>query len=90
MIRHDIAVDLTPTMLGGSDKMYVDVEHMSFEWNKEKLYLQIEKLNEEDMEQLEIFELNSNVPDKALELSSAKRKRQVKSESGIPLNEWRK
>eukprot|EP00957_Ditylum_brightwellii_P105875 8074148-Ditylum_brightwellii.AAC.1 len=42
------------------------------------------------MEQLEIFELNANVPYKALELSSARRKKKVNSELWILLNEWRK
>eukprot|EP00957_Ditylum_brightwellii_P174704 13302921-Ditylum_brightwellii.AAC.1 len=44
--------------------------------------------NEEDMEKLEIFELNSCVPDKALKKSSARRKKKVKSPSGISLLEW--
>eukprot|EP00957_Ditylum_brightwellii_P171244 13035992-Ditylum_brightwellii.AAC.1 len=46
--------------------------------------------NEENMEKLEIFELNSLVPDKALKNASARRKKKVKSPLGISLSEWRK
>eukprot|EP00957_Ditylum_brightwellii_P098225 7484278-Ditylum_brightwellii.AAC.1 len=74
-MRHGIAMDLTPATLGGSREMYVEEEHILFEWDEEKLYLRIEMPNEEDMEKLRIFELNSPVPDKALENSSARRKK---------------
>eukprot|EP00957_Ditylum_brightwellii_P001825 140938-Ditylum_brightwellii.AAC.1 len=60
MMWHGISVDLTPTPLGGSGEMYVDEEHIPFEWDNEKLFLKIQKPNEEDMEKLEIFELNSH------------------------------
>eukprot|EP00957_Ditylum_brightwellii_P182348 13891678-Ditylum_brightwellii.AAC.1 len=83
-------MDRTPTALGGSGEMYVDEEHIPFEWDKEKLYLRIEKLNNEDMEKSEIFELNSHVPDKALNISSARRKKKVKLPSGILIIEWQK
>eukprot|EP00957_Ditylum_brightwellii_P133548 10182547-Ditylum_brightwellii.AAC.1 len=62
-------MDLTPATLGGSGEMYAEEEHIPFEWDEEKLCLRIEMPNEEDMEQLEIFELNSRVPDKALKNS---------------------
>eukprot|EP00957_Ditylum_brightwellii_P051687 3919197-Ditylum_brightwellii.AAC.1 len=74
-MRHRIAMDLTPATLGGSEEMYEE-EHILFEWYEEKLYLRIEMPNEEDMEKLEIFELDSRVPDKALKNSSARRKKQ--------------
>ena len=90
LMRHGIAMDLTPATLGGSGEMYVEEEHIPFEWDEEKLYLRIEMPNEEDMEKLEIFELNSRIPDKALENSSARRKKKVKSPSGISLSEWQK
>eukprot|EP00957_Ditylum_brightwellii_P124221 9468730-Ditylum_brightwellii.AAC.1 len=68
-------MDLTPTMLGGSGELYVDEEHIPFEWDEEKLYLRIEKPNDKGMEKLAIFELNSCVPDKALEMSSVRSKK---------------
>eukprot|EP00957_Ditylum_brightwellii_P100654 7672083-Ditylum_brightwellii.AAC.1 len=42
------------------------------------------------MEKLEMFELNSHFPNKALELSSMRREKKVKSLSDIPLSEWQK
>eukprot|EP00957_Ditylum_brightwellii_P043020 3259076-Ditylum_brightwellii.AAC.2 len=90
MMQHGIAVDLTPSTLGRFSKMYVNEEHIPFECDEEKLYLHIEKLNEEDMEKLEKFDLNSNVPDKALEMPSAWRKKKIKSESGILISVWKK
>eukprot|EP00957_Ditylum_brightwellii_P079707 6060399-Ditylum_brightwellii.AAC.1 len=74
-MRHGIAIDLTPATLGGSVGMYVEEEHIPFEWDEDKLYLRIEMPNEEDMEKLEMLELNSRVPDKALKNSSARRKK---------------
>eukprot|EP00957_Ditylum_brightwellii_P186495 14199201-Ditylum_brightwellii.AAC.1 len=62
-------MDMTPTLLGGSGEMYVDEEHIPFEWGGKTLYLRIEKPNDEDIEKLGIFELNSCIPDKALEIS---------------------
>eukprot|EP00957_Ditylum_brightwellii_P144317 10994612-Ditylum_brightwellii.AAC.1 len=83
-------MDLTPTTLENSWEMYLNKEHIPFEWDEEKLCLRIEKLNDDDMEKTEIFELNSCVPNKAFEMSSARRKKKVKSPSGIPIVEWQK
>eukprot|EP00957_Ditylum_brightwellii_P168546 12829174-Ditylum_brightwellii.AAC.1 len=80
-------MDMTPTALGGSGEIYVDEEHIPFEWDEEKLYLRIEKPNDEDMEKLEILKLNSHVPGRSLEISSARRKKKVNSPSGIPFVE---
>eukprot|EP00957_Ditylum_brightwellii_P092245 7022595-Ditylum_brightwellii.AAC.1 len=90
MMQHRVSVDLNPTSLGGSSEMCVDEEHTLFEWDNKKSFLRTQKPNEEDMEKLETFELNSHVSDKALELSSMRRKKKVESPSDIPLCEWQK
>eukprot|EP00957_Ditylum_brightwellii_P131500 10029947-Ditylum_brightwellii.AAC.1 len=90
MMRHGISVDLTPKPYGGNGKIEIDKENIQFEWDEDKFFLHIENPNEEDMESLEIFELNSPVPDKAFETSQSQQQRKVKSPSGIPISEWRK
>eukprot|EP00957_Ditylum_brightwellii_P158919 12095787-Ditylum_brightwellii.AAC.2 len=71
MMQHGISVDITPKPYGGNGEMEIDEENIPFEWDEEKLFLYIKKPNEEDMESLETFELNSPVPDKAFETSQA-------------------
>eukprot|EP00957_Ditylum_brightwellii_P100655 7672083-Ditylum_brightwellii.AAC.2 len=43
MMQQGISVDLTPTLIEGSGEMYVDEEHIPFEWDDEKLFLRIQK-----------------------------------------------
>ena len=59
MMKHGATVDMTPMNLGGGGGLYVTEEYLSFWWDNEKLYYIIEKPNEEFLEELEIFEINS-------------------------------
>jgi hypothetical protein len=69
--------------------MVVDEETFPFQWDKEKLYLNISKPTETDMLGLEWFELTSPNPDLATRIL---RKRQGDAETpgDIPLTEWRR
>eukprot|EP00957_Ditylum_brightwellii_P117595 8968823-Ditylum_brightwellii.AAC.1 len=69
-MRHDIRVDLTPKPLGEKGEVVIEEEEIPFEWDDEKLYLRIAKLNEGDLEELEFFELSSKIPDMAFEGTS--------------------
>eukprot|EP00957_Ditylum_brightwellii_P202325 15329661-Ditylum_brightwellii.AAC.1 len=66
MMKHGIHVDLVPKKLGGEGKICVDEECIPFEWDDKKLFWKISKPNEEDLESLEKFELNSPIHDMAL------------------------
>eukprot|EP00957_Ditylum_brightwellii_P086439 6576534-Ditylum_brightwellii.AAC.1 len=70
--------------------MYVNDEYILFKWDKEKLYIRIEKLNEGDLGELEDFELNSLIPDMAFDVGTARRKKKYRSLSNIPMDTWRK
>ena len=58
MMKHGATVDMKPRNLGGDGGFNVDEEYLPFLWN-EKLYQNIDKHTEEDIEELESFYLNS-------------------------------
>eukprot|EP00957_Ditylum_brightwellii_P052702 3995163-Ditylum_brightwellii.AAC.1 len=90
LMQHGIKVDLTPHNLGGAGAMYIEDEYMPFEWDKEKLFIRIEKPNDSDIGELEVYELNFPSHDMAFEQGTARRKKKSRSPSSIPLDEWRK
>eukprot|EP00957_Ditylum_brightwellii_P121681 9279409-Ditylum_brightwellii.AAC.1 len=76
MMKHGIHVDVVPNTLGGDDE--------------EKLFWKIIKPNEEDMEGLEAFELNSPIHEMAVETGTCQRKKKWRTSIDIPVGEWRK
>eukprot|EP00957_Ditylum_brightwellii_P063868 4846203-Ditylum_brightwellii.AAC.1 len=90
MMKHGIHVDLVPKKLGGEGAIYIDEEHIPFEWDDEKFFWKTSKPNEEDLESLETFELNLPIHDMALETGTCHRKRKWRSMTNIPMWEWRK
>ena len=60
--KHGATVDMTTRNLGGDRGLQVDEEYLPFWWDNEKLYYIIEKPTEEDIEELESFELNLPTP----------------------------
>eukprot|EP00957_Ditylum_brightwellii_P041442 3138157-Ditylum_brightwellii.AAC.1 len=89
-MRHGIKVDLTPRNLGGIGAMHIEEEYMRFEWNNKKLFVKIEKLNEDELGELEMYELNSLISDVAFDIGTARRKKKFKSPSNISMDKWRK
>eukprot|EP00957_Ditylum_brightwellii_P131290 10013147-Ditylum_brightwellii.AAC.1 len=63
---------------------------MPFEWDDKKLFWKISRQNEEDLESLETFELNSPIHDMAMESSTCRRKKKWNSNMDILMQEWRK
>jgi len=86
MMWHGIKTDLTPTTLGGMGRMLIDGESLKFEFDGEKLYWEISKLSEEDMESLEFFELNSPYSS----YHNTRRSKKNMLPDDIPVHEWRK
>ena len=68
-------MDLVPKKLGGEGKICVDEEDMPFEWDDKKLFWKISRVNEEDLESSEAFELNSPIHDMAMKTSTCQRKK---------------
>ena len=62
MEKHGATVDMTPRNLGGDGGLYVDEEYLPFWWDNEKLYYNIEKPTEEELEELESFNINLPTP----------------------------
>eukprot|EP00957_Ditylum_brightwellii_P006696 508478-Ditylum_brightwellii.AAC.1 len=77
-MRHGIETDLTPE------------EEFPFEWDKEILLIKVSKPDEGDLEELEIIELNSPIPDMAMEMNSIRRGKNGRIHDGVTLEEWRK
>ena len=69
MIKHWATVAMAPRNLGGDEGLYVDEEYLPFRWDNEKLYYNKEKLSEEELEELDMFELNSPTPNAIWETS---------------------
>eukprot|EP00957_Ditylum_brightwellii_P021484 1620573-Ditylum_brightwellii.AAC.1 len=63
---------------------------MPFQWDDKKLFWKISKPNEEDLESLETFELNSPIHDMAMKTGTFRRKKKWNSNKDIPMQEWRK
>eukprot|EP00957_Ditylum_brightwellii_P006329 480075-Ditylum_brightwellii.AAC.1 len=63
---------------------------MPFKWDNEKLFIRIEKPNEGDLGELEIYKLNSPIPDMAFDVGTARRKKKFRSPLDISMDEWRK
>ena len=57
MTKHGARVDMTHRNLVGDGGLYVDEEYLPFWWDNEKLYYNIQKPTEENIEELESFEL---------------------------------
>ena len=62
MMRHGIKVDLTPPQHGGKCGMLYDEDFLPFQYDEEKLYVNITKPTDDDLDQLEWFELNNPYP----------------------------
>eukprot|EP00957_Ditylum_brightwellii_P162721 12391937-Ditylum_brightwellii.AAC.1 len=89
-MRHGIETDLTHVCLGGAGSMVLQDEEYPFKWDGEKLVTKISKLNEGDLEDLKIIELDSPVPDMAMDMNSIRRGKKGGAHHGVLLEEWRK
>ena len=57
MMKHGATVDMKHRNMVGDGSLYVDEEYPPFWQDNEKLYYNIQKPTEEDIEKLESFEL---------------------------------
>eukprot|EP00957_Ditylum_brightwellii_P159630 12151368-Ditylum_brightwellii.AAC.1 len=90
MMRHGISIDLIPKQFGGEGGMMVEDEEIPFKWNGEQLFLKLAKPNEGELEELEIFELNTLSPDMTLKPATCRRKKKIRKHDELPLTEWQK
>ena len=90
MMKHGATVDMTPRNLVDDVGLYVNEDYLPFLWDNENIHYNIEKPTEEDLEELESFELNSPPPDDIWETSSPHQTGKKKVPSGITISEWRK
>ncbi len=89
-MKHGIRMDLTPTLYGGESGMQVDGQFIPFEFDGEKLFLNIERPTWEDMEYFDIFELTSPFDEGLLQKVVPRRNKKKLTHEDIPLVEWRR
>eukprot|EP00957_Ditylum_brightwellii_P159619 12150272-Ditylum_brightwellii.AAC.1 len=71
--------------------MWVDEEYMPFVWGQEKLFFWIEKPNEGELGELEIFDFNTPTPDEAFRSHyTSRRRKKLTLPADIPFSEWEK
>ena len=63
MMAHGITVDLVPEKYGGKSGMMVEETFLPFEYDDEKLFIEIEKPSKQDFDHYEMFELTSPYPE---------------------------
>ena len=90
MMRHGVKCDLTPQKLGGEGGMIVEDEYIPMVFDDEKLFIQITKPDDIDLEELEYFELNSPAPPNIWEPIITHRAHKQILPGNLPLSEWKK
>ena len=85
-MRHGVCFDMVPDVFGGTGSMTVDDEEIPFEYDHEKLFLQMRKPTKQDIDTLESFELTAPYSEG---LFPRRRKQKLRPED-IPIEEWRK
>ena len=68
-MKHGGTVDIKPRNLSHDGSLYVDEEYFLFWWDNENIYYNIDKPTEEDLKELESFEINSPKPNDIWETS---------------------
>ena len=58
-MRHGICFDMVPNVFRGRGSMLIDDEEIPFDYNHEKLFLQMQKSTEQDIATLQSFELTA-------------------------------
>ena len=91
VMKHGGLVDSTPVQFGGVCGMTIDHEFFPFQWDDEKLFINISKPDDEDLTNLEWFELNSPYPFLS-ETTNIPRRKTIQKEAlrQVPLTEWTK
>ena len=85
LMRHGIHVDLTPATLGGTGGIKIEDQFLPFEFDNEKLFYNISKPTQDDLDTLEWFELTSPCP-----ITTSRRNKKKILPEDIPIGEWRK
>ena len=90
MMRHGVKCDLTPQKLGGDGGMIIEDEYIPMNFDDEKLFINIVKPDDIDLEELEFFELNSPAPPDIWNPIITHRAHKKILPGRLPLSEWKK
>ena len=85
LMAHGIKCDLVPKKYGGNGGLVIENEFLPFEFDGEKLFYNISKPSQEDIDTLRYFELTSLIPH-----DTSRRSRKKILAGDIPMVEWRK
>jgi hypothetical protein len=89
-MRHGISVDLILRKHGGNSGMQIEGQHFPFEYDEEKLFLQIQKPTWEDLDYYDCFEITSPYNDTLLNTVNSRRAKRKLTCNDIPIVEWRR
>jgi hypothetical protein len=86
MMRHGVKVDMVLPKYGGTGSISINDESLTFLFDDEKLYWEISKPSQDDLDTLKWFELN---PPALLGETHIRRCKQSDMPHNIPWEEWR-
>jgi len=89
-MRHGIKFDLTPTIHGGKCNMTIEQEDFPIKFDGEKIFFNIEKPTQEEVNRYDCYELTSEAEMSKIWEQRVRRKNKKPTHEGIPLAEWRR
>jgi hypothetical protein len=87
MMKHGVTVDMVPPKYGGTGGIRIDDEHLPFQFDNEKLFWEISKPTQDDLDTLRWFEIN---PPPLLGERRICRQKKHDAPHQIPWDEWRR
>ena len=85
-MKHGIKFNFTPAIFGGEPGMKIEDDFIPFNFDGEKLFVNIIYPSESDLQNLQIFELTSLLTPS----TTTRRKKSTTLPGDIPMSEWRK
>ena len=85
-MKHGIKFNFTPAEVGGEPGMKIEDDFIPFNFDSEKLFVDIIHPSESDLHNLQIFELTSLFPPSV----TTRRKKSTTMPGDLPMIEWRK
>jgi len=89
-MRHGIKFDLTPKIHGGKCNMTIEQEDFPIKFDGEKIFFNIEKPTQEELDCYDCYELTSEAEMSKMWEQRVRRKSKKRTHEGIPLAEWRR
>jgi len=89
-MRHGIKFDLIPKIHGGKCNMAIEQEEFPIKFDGEKIFFNIEKPTQEELDRYDCYELTSEAEMSKIWEQRVRRKSKKTTHEGIPLAKWRR